>query len=236
MSFTRLLAAGRSVMGIKKKPGPYRMNQDHLLPKFEPSPRSQPAVAPTKTLAAVKALAAIEQATAGDSDIEAAIMSPAAITDAANPFRTGSPDAENLDGEPCANRRLGDRIPEPGQNVLRRLVSRLNPWATRAERRSSPSASSRGRAVQSELSLDALKVVRNDLSDSEVQFVSGRRRAAFAAGKKGGASRRQPLGMVWNRLSARLLRQAVLEFNVTQKERGRIFSQAGHDGGSAGRP
>ena len=35
MNFTRLLAAGRSVKGIKREPGPYRMNQEHLLPKFE---------------------------------------------------------------------------------------------------------------------------------------------------------------------------------------------------------
>ena len=50
MNFTRLLAAGRSVMGIKKEPGPYRMNQEHLLPKFVAAhktarPLKQPLVA-----------------------------------------------------------------------------------------------------------------------------------------------------------------------------------------------
>ena len=34
MKLMRLLAAGRSVIGIKKDPGPYRMNQENLLPKF----------------------------------------------------------------------------------------------------------------------------------------------------------------------------------------------------------
>jgi hypothetical protein len=88
--------------------------------------------------------------------------------------------------------------------------------------------------VQTELSLDGVKVIRNDLADSDSQVKTTRRPTATQAAvssRTGG----QPLGMVWNRLSARLLRQAAQEFTVVQKQRGRVHSQTGDDrGGSRG--
>src|SRR5690242_1793856 len=42
MRLMRLLAAGRSIMGIRKKPGPYRMSQENLLPRFAPAPAAVP--------------------------------------------------------------------------------------------------------------------------------------------------------------------------------------------------
>jgi len=73
--------------------------------------------------------------------------------------------------------------------------------------------------VQTEFSLERVKVVRNDLTDSDFELASK-------------AGPRQPLGMVWNRLSARLLRQAAQEFNLAQKQRGKLLTQAGDGRGT----
>jgi hypothetical protein len=79
-----------------------------------------------------------------------------------------------------------------------------------------------------------IKVVRNDLSDSDFQVVPSRQRPKTSVPEDEGMekSARQPIGVVWNRLSARLLRQAAQEFNVVQKQRGKLLSQVGHGEGS----
>jgi hypothetical protein len=161
----RLLAAGRSIMGIKKQPGPYRMSQEHLLPKF--APVHKPASAGTST-----------------------------------------------------------------KGFLMR-------WATqfgrKGQRRGCSAPAPGGQHVQTELSLDTVKVVRNDLSDCDFEIISTVRQAAgpLADGKPAGPQGRV-LGMVWNRLSARLLRQAASDFNSVQKERGKLLTQAGPGSGGAG--
>lgn len=210
MNFTRLLAAGRSVMGIKKQPGPYRMNQDHLLPRFDANQRVPAAVHLSDSSG--KALEV-------SSDLRQDDSSPAA------------PAPEQL-----ANRRSPERKGQPRRNVLFRLMARL--IRRRQEGGKSPShlSGSSARPVQTELSLNTVKVVRNDLADNDAEFVARGQKAAAAASKSAGATpSRKPLGMVWNRLSARLLRQAVQDFNVIQKERGKLLTHASHDGGGANR-
>jgi hypothetical protein len=165
MSLMRLLAAGRSIMGIKKQPGPYRMNQEHLLPNFAPVHKA---------------------AAAGRSP----------------------------------------------KGFLTRWVTQ---FGRKRQRRGCSAPAPGARHVQTELSLDTVKVVRNDLSDCDFEVISTVRPAAgpLADGKPAGSQRRV-LGMVWNRLSAHLLRQAASDFNLVQKERGKLLSQAGHGNGGAG--
>jgi hypothetical protein len=198
MSFTRLLAAGRSIMGIKKQPGPYRMNQEHLLPKFAPAPKSPGAAAAPK------------------------------LTDVGP--GSGAPTAFPSDcaiAPPTSAAALAVR-PDPIEDRSRwsfidRWFRRVPGVAGRKGKVRRPG--SKNGSVQTELSLDAVKVVRNDLAEGDFDI-------ALASNK--GAVGRQS-GMVWNRLSARLLRQAALEFNLVQKERGKLLSQAGHDAGGARR-
>lgn len=152
-------------MGIKKQPGPYRMSQEHLLPKFAPVHK---------------------RASAGTAT----------------------------------------------QGFLMRWATR---FGRKGQRRGCSVPAPGGRHVQTELSLDTVKVVRNDLSDCDFEVVSTVRQAAgpLADGKPAGSQRRV-LGMVWNRLSAGLLRQAASDFSLVQKERGKLLSQAGHGNGGAG--
>jgi hypothetical protein len=86
------------------------------------------------------------------------------------------------------------------------------------------------RHVQGELSLNAIKVIRNDLSDSDFDVIASAKQSTISPTAAANGPR-PGLGMVWNRLSARLLRQAALDFSAVQKERGKLLSQAGHGGG-----
>jgi len=182
--FTRFLASGRSVMGLKKQPGPYRMNEESALPRFEPPQRLAAAV--------------------GNADVHRPAEGLAATEGKANPL-TDAPK------RPC--------VTGNSTTVLGRLARVLAPWKWR--RHEHPAGGGiRKRPVQTEFSLERVKVVRNDLSDSDFGICANK------------TTPRQPLGMVWNRLSARLLRQAAQEFNVAQKQRGKLLSQAGHGTGN----
>ena len=196
-------------MGIKKKPGPYRMNQEHLLPKFAPAEKS-----PVEDCSAPSAGPCRPSA-------ESAELFPPAASDI-SPSGADAP-------KPNANRQRHDRM-----GTFQLIASRISRALTGRRRGDGvPSTKKRAaRPVQGELSLNTVKVVRNDLEDSDLE-IGPRQSLALPSGKKQQAAPTRPIGIVWNRLSARLLRQAAQEFNSVQKQRGKLLSQSGHDGGGA---
>jgi hypothetical protein len=216
MNLTHLLATSRSIMGIRKKPGPYTMSQEHLLPKFAPS------LKPVSTAAPV----AWQELTPVSAPAIGAANSP--IT---GPIAGSAPAVGDVG--PKAKRRAA-------LSAGRLFKGLKEKWARFAGRRREGRLAGAGgeRHVQTELSLETLKVVRSDLSDCDFEVVPVRpasARDSQKATKPLREDKRQPLGMVWNRLSARLLRQAAQEFNLVQKERGKLLSQAGNgDAGARG--
>jgi hypothetical protein len=223
MSFTRLLAAGRSIMGIRKAPSPYRMSQQHLLPKFTAASRLETAAGPKE------ASESGEAAAVPDSVAPRAIADAESAAVVAKAPAAGPGTAEPVGGEEHseAGRAVTGRATKPTKR-LTALAAGLANWTKPARKGTAAGKSSRH--VQGELSLDRVRVVRNDLRDSDYEVVRARNVASQRP-----QSPRAGLGMVWNRLSARLLRQAALEFNLVQKERGKLLSQAGHgDGGARG--
>ncbi len=191
MSFMRLLAAGRSVKGIRKEPGPYRMNQESLLPRFNAVSKGAP-----------------DDGQASETQTVPAPLADAAANDAACQIvGQGEPRADVL--------KLG---------WLRRAISGV---FRRNTRNGGDAARERRRSVQGQPSLDTVRVVRNDLTDTDSEVASRQTMAGQSAVPH------QPHGMVWNRLSARLLRQAAEEFSELQKQRGKLLSQAGNGRGGA---
>jgi hypothetical protein len=195
-------------MGIKKKPGPYKMSQEHLLPKFGSG--SKPGIAGAL------------------SDAELDVDLPnGAIPHPSEALAGNAIEALSAPGGTFGRGSSSTRL------FIAKLSARFNSWIR--PRRTGPLLPcAGGRHVQAELSLDGLRVVRNDLSDSDFVVMPARKKVSAAEGRNKGDSQRQALGVVWNRLSARLLRQAVQEFNVVQKERGKLLSQAGDGHGSTG--
>src|ERR1041385_8632504 len=194
MSFTRLLAAGRSIMGIRNNPSPYRMNQQNLLPKFAP----------------------IQKATVGGKRQEEApgiaSSEPAVVQNASEPAV-----AVGENPPPGCDSTVEPRPRKSKSNPMAVIASGLAQWTGRSRRASAPEKV--GAQIQGELLLDRVKVVRNDLTDSDFELV-----AVALPGATASSRERPGLGVVWNRLSARLLRQAALEFNLVQKERGKLLS------------
>lgn len=148
MSLGRLLAAGKSLVGGRGHEGRYRVDKRVALPKFI-SPRN-PFAAPAKT-------------EVSSEDVESSSLSPAAEPVAAaakaNVDTMGKTDQRISIGT-RAVRWLGEwrQKLNPLPRVVKPPARSAIPRFTKAP-------------VQTELSLDHVKVVRNDLSDADLEIV-----------------------------------------------------------------
>jgi len=207
MTLTRLLAAGRSIVGIRKGPGPYRMSPEHQLPNFGPLPKPplQTTSVPVKQ----------PLATAVTGEQVRPLVGPTPLPRTAVHSELELP-------RPVAG------APSPKADSRRffwHLATQLARWARHRGQRPTPSAG--GGHVQPELPLASLKVVRNDLKDSDGESKTARRPNTLNSGAtRLTNSPRTPSGIVWNRLSAPLLRQAAQEFDSAQEQRARFLSHA----------
>jgi len=187
MSLVRLLTAGKSFVGLKGAEGRYRLSNQRLLPKFDPKKGPHGPGTPGQAEPAEKA---------PGGAIPAAATPPASEAPA--------PKAQALSGT----------VPRPARNpepLVSKLwqrccsgVRHLLPWRRRSPV-SIPARSQARRLFQAELSLEAVKVVRNDLSDSDLEVVPRRppmptRRATsgHAAAEEELANRR------WGKVAGRL--------------------------------
>jgi hypothetical protein len=206
MSFIRLLAAGRSIAGLRKSRGPFKMTQENLLPHFEPlQADGKPPAAP-----------------AGSTLDLFASSHAGAVADAAS-----------VENAPGAEKREAGRKTSMfscWKWPLKKLGSLLRRGPRGPRLKSQPR-----RQVQSEFPLAQIRVVRNDLSDSDIELIPAMKRTSPSPrqGVVAGNGRMQPFGLIWNRLSAPLLRRAAQEFHTSQKERGKLLAQTGPEGGGA---
>jgi len=161
MSLLQLLTVTRSIKTVKDQPSPYRMKQDHLLPKFSAS-RTETEVADAETHA---------------PDVRGREEGKA-VTDS----ETSQGKAP---GSALAEER---RVPQEG------FFRRWMPFRRkRRERQRMP--------VQTELLLEAVKVVRNDFSEEDV-FAGG-----LSAGKAPRPKTRTTAGRWWVKVQSRFLAQ-----------------------------
>ena len=142
MSFGRLLAAGKSLVGLQGGPGRYRESKQARLPKFI-SPRNP--FAPGETPAKPPEPSVVKA-------VPAQSTVPKSFTSAAGAATSGVK-KEILPGSKEA--RAG--------GWLRTWGRKLNPLP----RHSQAQVPLKPVAQQGELSLDGVRVVRNDLSDAE---------------------------------------------------------------------
>ena len=152
MSLVRLLTAGKSLVGGVDTVSRYYFSGQRLLPKF--NPKQNPFRATTRPESA-----------------RAAAVS--AVAEAATPL--------TAEASPAGGRASGDQEEQhdkPGGEA--KSASWLDRWFTKASswfqaRRPNQAKPAIPRftkpAVQGELSLDSVKVVRNDLRDSDLEVV-----------------------------------------------------------------
>jgi len=182
MSLMQLLTVGRSFGSVEDGPSPYRMIQENLLPKFGAADRSEMKRPPVEASVA-----------AGPSDPRG----PAGWPDAPKRSETKMNATETqVQAAPGAS-----APPPPHAYPLGRWTIMRNPFHRRAAAPKSPSL------VQGELSLDAVRPVRNDLNESDLEVIPARAQPgvsddAAPTEKAGGAT-----AFLWNRLRARLLKR-----------------------------
>jgi hypothetical protein len=175
MSMGRLLAAGKSLVGAQNASSRFRLDKRGRLPKFGSA--KNPFASEPRKPAAVEPTPLAPTAPAAELAVHA------------------MPAADNPPPPPPATARL------------RRAVRRLREWCVEANpipRLAGPARSAfspmpgfTGAPIQSELSLDEVKVVRNDLSDADLEVVPAKpaRRADSVP---------LPEANAWSRLTTRI--------------------------------
>jgi hypothetical protein len=156
MSLMRLLSAGKSWVGMTDNAGRYQVTRQRLLPKFGGAPNPfQPAVGAAE---------------------------PGAITDPAATPTAGEVPAANLSETQVIPELASQPVPAsqvaaPVQNWWRRILGVFR-WRGRGF--AAASARAPRPAVQGELTLEGVKVVRNDLSDADLELVPAKAKAKAA--------------------------------------------------------
>lgn len=176
MSFGRLLAAGRSLIGLRTGESRYRENKQVRLPKFI-SPKNPFTSAERNS----------EPTTAVETTRPVVPATPVVV----------KPVTLKAQPSPARARRA---------NWLGGLRRKLNPFGSRGSTANPAKAGVVEAARQGELALERVQVVRNDLSDAECaggqpqpKAVPGLPVMSMTMGKF------EPVGAAWNRLAAKFI-------------------------------
>ena len=173
MSLVRLLKAGKSLTDLHNSTSRYRMRSRFLLPKFGSTKNPFSAPVPVEV---------IQAAAEGTPAVERYQKSPAELSAARLKETAKLPDNAPVENPPAVEPAT---VPAPRRRWFNRSLftawvpwaQKLNPFGWRPKRSAAPKppASRPGRSpVQAELSLDNIKVMRNDLSDADVEIVAVR--------------------------------------------------------------
>jgi hypothetical protein len=187
MKLGTLLATGKSLALGRRGESPYRANKQVYLPKFCSS--KNPFTAAAETEAGTEAAGpAVENAKAAPVKRELATKTQKLPP---LPFAAGH--------QAAAVENPAGPLKKPGRSL--KWMGRLNPFVPGAV---FPAARGKNAktAVQAELSLDAVKVLRNDLSDVDVEVVPLKSRPPAGAGGPG----REPAKKSWEILGERFLK------------------------------
>jgi len=230
MSLMRFLVVGSSLRGIKDRPSPYKMTQQHLLPKFGSGKEADG-----------KATGSVMTATEEDSEGRDAEPCGAAGFQAARPeteepkmnLSVANPKAEPVSRRDESSLPTQDAQEKAGSDVAGAqpdgpagcqpdvlvrppiaagsrvgLVERLSRYAfwRRGKNPFRPKQTVRKRIapVQGELLLEGVKVVRNDLNEADLEVVSTPKPPEKPNETAEGGASAEPARMAWRRIAARL--------------------------------
>jgi len=230
MSLGRLLATGKSLVGGQDATSRYRMSKQLRLPKFV-SPRNPFAteakteaasahpVQPEQNQPAPETTAPLHRSVVSPQVPKSAVSSPAlgdnpgdrTATKARPTWKSALPQVwksalrNGSRAEPSKLAGILERL----VLVSRRLSSKANPFsrfgkATRPKKSAIPHFAKT--PVQSELCLDKVQVVRNDLSDADLEVVPIARPVAMDEAKRelATAGKCESAGNSWGRLTTRI--------------------------------
>jgi hypothetical protein len=227
MSLLRLLTAGKSLVGLRKSESRYQLSRQRLLPKFgsrsnpfrmmtretsaeQPENTQQQAVisAEAKSVQPAEGLSISAQVSQEPTNFESPDAPGDCESRSVGPAEAGSPSqalmASELSALPAAPVAVRGGLAEQ----MARLASKLSERFLRRRHPSTQPAIPRFNKplVQGELSLDRVKVVRNDLSDTDLEIVSSKPQLVVADAKTAVQKTKKPVGTekAWNRPAGRL--------------------------------
>jgi hypothetical protein len=179
MSLGRLLAAGKSLVGGQDNAGRYRVNKRVALPKFI-SPRN-PFAPSAKTGGPATVVATAKANTGAIGKENLAVMAGARVVRWVGEWSRKM--------NPLLRSRSA--IPEKQPGLARSALPRIN---------ESP--------IQSELSLDNVRVMRNDLSDADFEVVT-KPTSVVRPVETVGIPQCGTAGSAWDRMTSRLAGRTV---------------------------
>ncbi len=172
MSLLKFLKAGKSLVGGRESAGRYRVTDPPTLPKFEARKN------PFRDMARAKRADALSKASAPRNTLEARSLAPSPECKA---FPVAGPGSDMELGSRPGGSNWRNRLSwatalfswKRGGKSEEEKTSRLAMKGLFFWSRSKEMALARPKSpmVQSELSLDGVKVVRNDLSDSDLEIL-----------------------------------------------------------------
>ena len=214
MSLIRLLAAGSSLKGIKDQRSPYKMMQQHLLPKFNADKQAEasnageplpPAAMEMPCLAEehrkskgtqVVGIEAVEAETLGNAD-GISVPSPGLAARQAQSARKRQEKDEER-----------EKVALPGGSsvgaIVGGLTARTSFWGWAKGKnpfRPKPAVRKRPPPVQGELLLESVKVVRNDLNEADLEVVPANAEPRLPPASP---SKAEPARRSWRRIGTRL--------------------------------
>jgi hypothetical protein len=204
MSLLRLLTSGKSLVGLRDTESPYRLTSQNLLPQFGPArnPFSNRVKAePAQTEARSSENHSEGAASVAKPNIPPQSGEPAAVLQKRAEHRAVPAwfNARNL--AVALWRRLAALL-SASQTKLLGLFARSGGKATKPAIPRFPKP-----PVQGELSLDRIKVVRNDLSDADLEVVPAKPPAAPAvtAPAPRAVEKAEATKSAWGRATSRFL-------------------------------
>ena len=177
MSLLRLLTAGRSLVGLKKAEVRYHLPNDQALPRFGSKKNPFRATAlPEKADSAPESSNQPSEPQPGpESTVPAPVEAGGGAVDGERSDQTG--DAKVEEGKGNADKQKA--LPADHEQRRGSGIKAFLRWGRSGK--SKLQGPGRGALVQGELSLDRVKVVRNDLSESDLEVVRGRQPEASKA-------------------------------------------------------
>lgn len=189
MSWMQLLATSRSINAAKDGPTRYKMAEQNLLPKFPVTRRGvnvAASEAPARVTAApmVEPVAPARLQTASLFDFNPNPVAPVSSTSIPEPAQSPIPAAATTPLPPIPSAPVAEQKPSLEKNpfaipVTKEKKSRWSLFATFFVRRRRKNRN--GQMIQGEWVLDQVTVVRNDLSDADLEVVAGKATAAQAS-------------------------------------------------------
>jgi hypothetical protein len=173
MSLLRLLSAGKSLVGLKQEVARYRMSDPRAMPRFgsarNPFKARKAAAVPSVAAPAAVAPESLSAPQAAASASAPVIPQPVVSVPAASASATARVDGPSKKPMPFA---AAAQFGAGWKRWLARCVDKLKLKRRPRQTRPAPQTRPARGPVQGELSLDSIRVVRNDLSDTDFEVVT----------------------------------------------------------------